>query len=949
MATRLSKLLTSLLCLLLLLAGSIFNLSAADFEPEEWQKNFFAELRKLQQSGESPQHLEFSNYASGLKNRSPQQLLKIVDERVSLRPYIGSMVDPAAALMGGIVNSLDRARLLSALLDNAGYKNRIVFVTGQGAPVYPEKTPAPIQPIDPERLQHLERQVQSMAAPIWERICTEMDGCADWMASLNNKQIENTVYWVQVNEEEHWINLVPGDTQITETALAQVKNLSGEALAELRWTIGFQVTTSYSGSSQPTESLAVEFPAAKLHGKPLTYYNIPNTRLDGFMPTLAVAGLPIAQGEEFPLVKQGARVTHQQLHIQVQGPNEARHYVRKLATPTAEANGLEMSTRGRITVATGPHWEENVDELVWSNLIRLGNLLYAEPAEKDPRPLNFASIRAISFLALSRRLSGQLGTVARQLLSYQGRPAIIFQREYPERINGAIQLLSDFDIVDPGHAISCANCLPEEPLKAAVEQSVLDGALEDWIVGSEQSLSSHWLVKDLLDSGISLAKHRPEPALWSDSYASGGAVYRLGTVTGELTGWRLDPGPQVLPILAEGQGGVRGEVVAASASSSVLRNIYKHITSKCGASDIGGSILLAMAGAPMTGPLLSGIVGHMCRVAEAYNKAATVMNCLEFMGNDCSAQDAAKELEKILKGLGDALAKDLAIAQAFDIGVGAAIHGFVSPVLKEIFEGWGKHAGKEAAESAAEGASKEAAESAAEGASKEAAESAAEGASREAAESAAQGASKEAAESAAEGAGKESGEGVAKGAGGVEKSNPPSLKELIKTASEQSPEKNMMDAIRDGEGYVSIRDVPHYRGGGEIGDKVEIGRVVEDYYARNNLGPVPPTHTTSSKKMPEILDDQVLEGTTNGSPSWSDGGILRDGDTVIRLSEEGENFVRLTPATGEWKGSGQVPKYFRDGFDANGVPIGTPTNDIPAQYLEYYNYKSDTWIPMGRD
>jgi hypothetical protein len=288
-------------------------------------------------------------------------------------------------------------------------------------------------------------------------------------------------------------------------------------------------------------------------------------------------------------------------------------------------------------------------------------------------------------------LSGQIGTAGRELFAYQGRPAVVFERDYPEIVNGTMKLWSSFDIVDPGHASSCDNCPAETPLQTAVEQSVLDGLLEDWIAGNKQATSSHQLVQKLLNYGAPLNKQRPATALWSDNHTSGSMAYRLGTVTGSLTGWRLDPGPQVVPILAEGQGGVKADAVkdaASAATSSLIGAIIQNASTKCGASDIVGSMILAMAGAPMTSPLLGGIVSHMCRVAEAYNKAADALNCLEFMDNDCSSRNAAKDLENMLKGLGKALAIDLAVAQALDIAVGAAVEGIISPAVRGMMKKW---------------------------------------------------------------------------------------------------------------------------------------------------------------------------------------------------------------------------------------------------------------------
>ncbi len=683
MVPGLNGLLKGLSLLVLLIVSGTSSLSASEMDRGSWQKDFLAELKQLHETGSSHKKLSFAEYASGLVNRSPQELLGIVEERVDLRPYAGSMVDPAAALMGGSTNSLDRARLLSALLSQSNYDNRVVyhlFEPGEASIDYPPWTPAPLQPLDPLLHKTVEGEVQTLAPGLWQRLCEEAQDCADWQTHLHADRTEQHVYWVQVQQQGTWHNLVPHDSRLSQSALSQARVLDEQELAAVGWTITLRVTNTYAdGADLPV--LEVSLPAAELHGQPISYDNIPDENLSGFQPSLSIGDNPIYEGAFFSFDHQREELEYQQLHIIIKGPEEIRKYSRTLTIPFLQAEGLEMVTRGAITVTTGPFWDELTEELLERDLYRLANLLYAEPDQRDSAPLNMTSFRALSLLTLSRQLSGQVGLASTEVLAYQARPAVVFTRIYPEMTDGQAVLFRSFDIVEPGHGFVCNTCPPQLTMKAAMEQSIIDGLLEDWLAsGDGEDHSSHKLGMGLLMAGTPLVSDRPNDPSWFDEYNGAPAAYRSGHTLAGTVGWRLDPGPQVVPLLSSGLGGASsniGKEAAKSGISSFVYSMYRYATSKCGAADIGGSIILALAGAPMTGPLLSGIVGHMCRVAEAYNKAADVLDNLF----DDSAAQKAKELENMLKGLGEELAIDLAVSQALDIAVGGAVE-VLAPAVK---------------------------------------------------------------------------------------------------------------------------------------------------------------------------------------------------------------------------------------------------------------------------
>jgi hypothetical protein len=675
---------------------------------EDWQKSFLEEVERHYKSRNRAREPVFEDYARPLKGFSPEALLKVVEQRVVLHPYRGSMADPKAVLMGGSGNSLDRARLLAALLEYSGHTARIVQSSTTRV-TYPATTPPSLATVSPNVLIDLEKLVQREGPKLYRRLCQSQQACVDWPQQPRAK---TQAFWVQVNGPQGWRDLVPADTRADDQARSAATTLSADQLKGLSWSVRIEVSNTY-GNGSPKRILRVEMPAARLHARAITFDNLPQT--SGFMPVLSIDGGAPHSGEFFTLAGSGGALSYQQLAVEIRGPGISRRHTRLLATPNPQVPGLEMVTRARITISTGPLWTGYSEYLQTRTMDRLANMLYAPDEERDPSPTNFNSFRALSFLSLSRRFAGQVGQAGRQSHVYQGSPTVIVERLTASGEAGHQVLLSNFDLMDMGNAVYCDDCSLDQRRQAAVEQGLVDGYLEDAMLRSYQGTSSHHLSAGLIRSGSRLSNRAPRGAVWQDTYNRKNAGYRLGTVEQQLVGWRLSPGPQITPLLESGAGGAGGQVMASVAPSSGARagtsgampsgggriynpfsggvsgfvtNMIRHATTKCGASDIGGSIILALAGAPMTAPLLSGIVGHMCRTAEAYNKAAMALNCLEFMGNDCSAEQHASDLEKMLRGLGRELGIDLALAQAMDILFGMAIDGVIAPAVRNWIKKW---------------------------------------------------------------------------------------------------------------------------------------------------------------------------------------------------------------------------------------------------------------------
>ena len=291
--------------------------------PQPWQTEFLAGLEQLHQGGTVAHFPEFGDYADLLLLRSPRELLQIVERRVSLKPYRGSMIDPAAALLGGVANSLDRARLLSDLLTITGRESRIRgtdLKLGWSQYIYPHYSPVALDPITPRMNRAMAREVQRLAPPIWQRICPDPESCQDWSRLIDQTSSPGAVYWVQYTESGKWHDLVPGDTRLSEKAKANSRVISGGSLEALRWKVAIRLLNQYEGYASTEAVLEFEAPVAQLNYRPISIDNIADFDNSGFVPTLSVAGYSPLRGSSFELRSEGQALSHQLLEVAIHGP-----------------------------------------------------------------------------------------------------------------------------------------------------------------------------------------------------------------------------------------------------------------------------------------------------------------------------------------------------------------------------------------------------------------------------------------------------------------------------------------------------------------------------------------------------------------------------------------------------------------------------------------------------
>ena len=174
----------------------------------------------------------------------------------------------------------------------------------------------------------------------------------------------------------------------------------------------------------------------------------------------------------------------QLLKIDVVGPTEARHFVRVLVdgrgTASDPERGIEIAASAHIMVLTGLVSDARFGRAIADNMSQSARILFHDSDnDSNPVPANSASLPAVAVLDASHRYAGQLGEASKQLLAFQGRPAVALDRDFVEVAGDSLTRNHSFDLLDPGHSLYGIKVSGATLLQAAIDQSVVDALLED--------------------------------------------------------------------------------------------------------------------------------------------------------------------------------------------------------------------------------------------------------------------------------------------------------------------------------------------------------------------------------------------------------------------------------------------------------------------------------------
>lgn len=583
----------------------------------------------------------------------PAALLRLVEARVRLVPYHGLLQHPSQVLAGGAANGLDRARCLRALLEAAGHRARVVVLPAGAARVAPAGAASTRGLLAPALAAALEAEVARVGPALRTRLARE----AAWTAAAATPGPEPEVAWVQLRRGATWLDLRFADTALPADVAAARQLWAADERARA-WRV--RLTLQYEAPRGAVlRSLVWESPAADLHARAITVANLPTHDRGRLQAHLLVDGKVVTRGVQLHVGGDDVPV-RLALRVDVEGPGGARSFVRELAgAPRPDTSAIERAFElafvARLAVTTGPVDAATLDRATAAALRRAGRLLLAP---RDPRagaadapPEDGPSVRALALL----RASSALAAGAAAAVGFQDRPALAIDLTRVVVRPTGLERRRGLDLVDPGHAFR-----GPDAAGAAADQAIVDGALETIALGGLAPVdASHGRAAAALLAGEPLAAPRAAGA-WSD--AAGGATPTY-VVAPDGAGWRLDPGPQVVPILADGTGG-------AATIEAAREGRVRTVTDA-----IGAAALLAPLDMLPAGALTQALAAYFARLRKAWLGAAGAMRRVAAMiaGDEGPSPAELARLERQLQALGPQLASDLATSLLADAAGGRAL------------------------------------------------------------------------------------------------------------------------------------------------------------------------------------------------------------------------------------------------------------------------------------
>jgi hypothetical protein len=601
----------------------------------------------------------------------PERTLQGIEKRIALVPYEGSLAGPTDLPAAGLANSLDRAQLVQTVLKSSGIEARIVSISQDGKIVfakYPAATPVNLPPVKPDVLEALRKEVAEVSPLVLAKLKSQKGG--NWAASLSGAKMEKRLYWVQYQRSGAWVDLIPEDTTVPENKRSNAQVLSPEDLTAQQWQVRLTVTNSFSGNAQDQDVLSFSAPASDLNGAALTFFNRADDAQKQFIPYLFYRDKAIP-GTSFPVKQNDQELDHQLLKIEVTGPGGTRHFERVLVGPKGDESPserlLEIATLARITVLTRSISDEEFKRGIAGNLVQCASLVFGKAGQvQSGQSANFISPAAIAVLDTSHRAAGGLGEVGRQILAFQGRPALALEHDFLQVNGNGLERRHSFDLIDPGHSLYAPNAGKDALLQAAIEQSVADAWLEERVTSGKTVITSRRAVRDVLVSKSPLNISKPPSMLGADTYGTVRPAYLLGAATqGKAAGWRFDPGPQLVPVLWNYTGGTE------SADTPVAR-----VQQLCKAIPTG--LLFVPTEMFPQKFLAGGLVKYDCALAATYVAAAARIDIIaRQIGGEAPASPGPSDddFKKMIDALGPDLVKNILLGALGQTAAGLAVHG----------------------------------------------------------------------------------------------------------------------------------------------------------------------------------------------------------------------------------------------------------------------------------
>ena len=866
---------------------------------------------------------------------TPQDILAAVDRSMDCVPYHGSLLDPVQAAMAGRANPLDRARLLAALLEQAGFETRIRYVPAGAFTAtvqYPEIAPGTPASMHAELWQKMEDVLVDQVAPVMDRLSPHLLPASRTGAALVSAPMPD-VFWVEALIDGQWQALLCSDTSVRSTAMGQAPTLDQAGLDTRTWRIDLVLTATYADGVQ-AEVLGFGRQASQWHLVPVTLVTVPDSSLAVFTPYLLVGDESMA-GQPFALAGDHGELQGLLLNLTVVGPGDARTYTRPLLEPRRHASdlerGFEAALLARVSVVCGPVAEEDMAAAMSRNLALAADLIFTDAAmEEGGPPLNLHSMEALSLMNASHSLAGRMAGASGAVLAFQARPAMVIEQECVRTSAQEMVSLASLDYVDPGHGLAVIH-EPEGPhmgldellLQAAVEHSIQDALLESWLTDDGAVTSLDELAR-LMAQGADFAPASSLGSLAADRFSQGDPLYVLAQGQGgPMAGWRVDPGPQVVPLLGPGTGGTR----EIRAHRERLEDICAAI--KWVKFFIPGKVMPAK-------PLLGGIAGYFCELARAYNEAADVLSGLADMmeGGEPDIDQDLEDLQNRLQGLGGVLVKGVGKGIATSAVKGLVVHAVRSQVMCGTSRGLGNTLNRGAAGRVPGLVSRTPGDMA-----RISSLAYVQRVSRDLpADEARQAMASD------ERAGEELARllGLMAGAGWTREQRLAffarfgceSNRVLLEQGLARGDSFDIIFAAFTPPGYLT--GSPSW-----IAERdALLEDVIAEHYAAQGLGRenMEPMRVLDGDGFQALLESGILEPSEQGA-DWSYRGIQGEGVVALRVKPGSEQYVEFVES---------VAAYGLDlRFRPQGVGSGEPQEAVPGEHLEYFDVSRDAWTPLA--
>jgi transglutaminase-like putative cysteine protease len=450
----------------------------------------------------------------------PETITAFVRDRIHYEPYVGALRGARGTLLARGGNAVDRALLLSALLNSAGHRTR--FASGQLSLIQAETMmrmaykPTPLLQRPPDALVEIDER----SAALFATLVTALDDAgfkvrpADESARQQAVREAQQHVWVQLATQAGWVELDPSPGVQYGRSLTTPVRVSDEVDPMLFHTVEFGVEAEVqrNGTRETQRVLYHKSLAADLQGESIGLFH--ERQATGATPVMVV-GKRVISGSLIHAPAQqefsrnlGARVfesilgkpiappfvSGEWLTIRIAGPSgqrDVRYTIFDAIGPAARRSGRLAVDAGIATQAANA-LNDSIG-LAVANGSLPSTILIALLADLDEPDSPQGAIRLLTMQGVAYFVTRSLlrtRYVDALPLSYIDRPSVIITRLATDEERNSDRLTMDLTL----KAYRTLRA-PDDPLAAEgvfydyLADGVIDHSVERWIGGGDPDTS----------------------------------------------------------------------------------------------------------------------------------------------------------------------------------------------------------------------------------------------------------------------------------------------------------------------------------------------------------------------------------------------------------------------------------------------------------------------------